>query len=74
MKTGTGESERGALAGIGESIVMAEKTGTHNQPSHESQVKGGEHSHQSKQGGNRTPPSKEEATKGGQRSPSGGNR
>jgi hypothetical protein len=55
---------------------------THNQPSHEAQVKGGEHSHQGKHQnesnesshtGNRTPPSREEASKGGQHSHSGGN-
>jgi hypothetical protein len=74
VETGTGESERGALAGLGETIVMAENTRTQNQPSHESQVKGGEHSHETNTGGNRTPPSKEDASKGGQHSHSGGNR
>jgi hypothetical protein len=54
---------------------MAQNQGTHNQPSHEAQVKGGQHSHQGEQqGGNRTPPSREEAAKGGQHSHSGGNR
>jgi hypothetical protein len=48
---------------------------THNQPSHEAQVKGGQHSHQQSesQSDKRTPPSKEEAAKGGQHSHSGKN-
>jgi hypothetical protein len=53
---------------------------THNKPSHEAQVKGGQHSHQGQheqsqeeeKAGNRTPPSREEASKGGQHSHSGG--
>lgn len=61
---------------------MADDQRNHNQPSHEAQVKGGQHSHQGQhqndssdeQGGNRTPPTREEASKGGQHSHSGGNR
>ena len=66
----------------GELLAMAQDERTHNQPSHEAQVKGGQHSHQGQQseqsveqdeqkGGNRTPPSREEASKGGQHSHSG---
>jgi hypothetical protein len=53
---------------------------THNQPSHEAQVKGGQHSHQGKQhddpevetqSSKQTPPSREEASKGGQHSQAG---
>ena len=57
---------------------MAENQGSHNQPSHEAQVKGGQHSHQGSEKnesnterGNRTPPSREEAAKGGEHSHSG---
>jgi hypothetical protein len=65
------------LPAEGEQFAMAQNQGTHNQPSHEAQVKGGQHSHQGQgehPGGNRTPPSREEAAKGGQHSHSGGNR
>ena len=53
---------------------------THNQPSHEAQVKGGQHSHQGSesqrdsQTDKRNPPSKEDASKGGQHSHSSGSR
>lgn len=43
-------------------------------PSHESQVKGGQHSHEgsgSSKTGSHNPPSREEASKGGQHSHSG---
>jgi hypothetical protein len=51
---------------------------THNQPSHEAQVKGGQHSHQdSTSQSNRTTggntPSHEESVKDGQQSQQGGN-
>jgi hypothetical protein len=64
------------LSGKGEISSMPNQ-GTQNQPSHETQIKGGEQSHQgntSGTGSNRTPPSKDEAAKGGQNSHSGGNR
>lgn len=49
--------------------------GNKNQPSNDTQVKGGQHSNQGNENqGNRTPPSREEASKGGQHSHSGGNR